>query len=141
MICKVCNKEIKFDEKYANHHISYFPAVTIMIHDICHKKKNKLKKLGLIKYTNYDYKKFYNINCFNYNIVTRKKYLDKLASEKHNFQLKEYERLRKIKFQNQIQDKHFWYYDNKPSKTNKIFNSSATTSVYDSNGLRKYKRT
>ena len=72
--CRVCNELIILDHSYilktkdtalyicsssiVEHHISYFPEVSITIHKKCH-SSIKLKKLGLIKYTNAEYKFFY----------------------------------------------------------------------------------
>ena len=74
MTCMVCNELIILEHSYVlqtkdtaayicpssivEHHISYFPEVSITIHKKCH-SSIKLKKLGLIKYTNAEYKFFY----------------------------------------------------------------------------------
>jgi len=59
MICEVCNNEMKYSDKLIQHHITYNPEFIIPIHEKCHKPNETLIKLGLIKYTNDEYRKFY----------------------------------------------------------------------------------
>jgi len=74
MTCAVCNSLDYSHSLNINHHISYFPQQIIKIHRKCHTRP-KLKKVGLIQYTHDDYKKFYNIDCYNQHLSTRKKYI------------------------------------------------------------------
>ena len=58
LYCAVCCKaSYKFE--LVKHHVSYFPEKTIWIHDKCHRQRKKLKQIGLIQYTNAEYKFFY----------------------------------------------------------------------------------
>jgi len=96
MTCAVCNS---LDYSYnlnIKHHISYFPEQIIKIHKKCHTRP-KLNKVGLIQYTNDDYKKFYKIDCYKKNnfwyqnmnkkteiVKSQKKYNEKLYHSRYN---------------------------------------------------------